>query len=701
MGAETSFSTDHRDRPRPRSAPDPAVLATPLEATTKRVAESLAKRGLDTAGGLLAQAPRRYSDYSEGVRTLAELGPGESTVQVRVVSVRERPTRRRNLRIVEAVIRDESASATAIWFNQRHLARQLEAGTLLQLRVELRADRGHDLLVRDHEILAESGEGAVHTSGLVPVYDASKTLSTRVLRELIDKHLHRADALGSPVPASLRIARRLPLHRDAIATLHQPVDERDARQAHRALAYEELLLLQVALADASARDRASAEPLGKPGTLTARFHERLPFELTLGQRRSIRAIDRDLARSRPMRRLLLGDVGSGKTVVAVHAMLRAAARDRQSVLLAPTETLAQQHARTIAALVEPLGVEFALVTGDIPARERRERAARIASGDVKLAIGTHALLQPSVSFDRLDVIVVDEQHRFGVEQRASLADAHAAHTLHMTATPIPRSLALSLYGDLDVTELRDLPAGRKPVITRRIHPAKRDACHRWLIDEWREHARQAYVICALVEESETVQARAAAELHEELVERLAPLEVGLMHGKLRPSDKLAAMRSFAARETQVLVATTVVEVGIDVPNATAIVIENADRFGLSQLHQLRGRVGRGADQSYCWLFESAEPSEVGRQRLEALCEHTSGFELAEIDLRMRGEGELAGLRQSGRSDLRYANLGRHRQLVARTRADARLLGRLDLVDDVLLEAARERFGALVAQIGRA
>ena len=701
MDAELAFAYDHARRPRPRSAPDPRALEVPVTATTKRVVEALETRRLGTAGALLAQPPRDYRDYSQGVVELAALTVGEATVRVRVVSVRERPTRRRNLRIVEAVVRDESGTATAIWFNQRHLARQLEAGTLLQLRVEARAERAADLLVRDHEILDESGEGAVHTSGIVPVYDASKTLSTRVLRELIDLHLHRADAIESSLPATLRIARRQPLRRDAIAALHQPRDEAEGRLALASLAYEELVLLQVALADAASAKRPSATDLGRPGELTRRFRELLPFELTLGQRRSIREIDHDLARARPMHRLLLGDVGSGKTVVAVHAMLRAAERDGQAALLAPTETLAQQHARTVSALVEPLGIEIALVTGDVPARERRERAARIASGDVKLAIGTHALLQPSVSFRKLEVIVVDEQHRFGVEQRAALTDAHAAHALHMTATPIPRSLALSLYGDLDLTELRELPAGRKPILTRRIHPAKRAACHRWLIDEWLEHERQAYVICALVEESETVQARAAAELHAELVEQLAPLQVGLMHGKLRPAEKLSAMRAFAERETQVLVATTVVEVGIDVPNATAIVIENADRFGLSQLHQLRGRVGRGIQQSYCWLFESEEPSELGRRRLEALCEHASGFVLAEIDLRMRGEGELAGLRQSGRSDLRYASLTRHRRLVARSRSDARMLARTGQIDDALLVAARERFGELVAQIGRA
>ena len=344
-------------------------------------------------------------------------------------------------------------------------------------------------------------------------------------------------------------------------------------------------------------------------------------------------------------------------------------------MLAPTEVLVQQHAATVRGLVEPLGIELAVITGDLPAAERRARLQRIASGDAALVVGTHALLESSVEFESLRLIVVDEQHRFGVEQRAALSEGHGAHALHMTATPIPRSLALSLYGDLDLTELRELPAGRQPIITRRVRAEKRADCHDWLIRQWQEHGRQAYVVCPLVEGSETVQARAAEELHAELVKTLAPLSVGLVHGRQKAAERAATMRAFAAAEVHVLVATTVIEVGIDVPNATAMVIEDADRFGLSQLHQLRGRVGRSSEQSYCFLFESPEPSDLGQRRLAALCEHASGFDLAEIDLRLRGEGELSGLRQSGASDLRHASLARHRRLVARSRADARLLAR--------------------------
>jgi ATP-dependent DNA helicase RecG len=696
-----TFAVPARERPKPRSAPDLDRLAALVEVRTRTIAGALAKRGIHTAGDLLETPPRAWRDYSEGVTLLGDVVVGaEATVRVELVSVHVRPTRRRNLRIVEAAVRDDSGAATAIWFNQGFLARTLLPGQVLQLRATVRAGRGLELAVREHEVLADAGEG-LHTSGVVAVYDASRTLSTRVLRELVEQHLPRTDAIADPLPVGLRIGRRLPLRRDAIAALHAPRSPEDAKVASDRLAYEELLLLQIALAERRAGAPA-VESLGRPGELLRRYHASLPFTLTTGQKRSVRDVDRDLARGgRPMRRLLLGDVGSGKTVVAVHAMLRAAERGGQAALLAPTEVLVQQHAATVRGLVEPLGVELAVITGDLPAAERRARLQRIASGDAALVVGTHALLESSVEFGSLRVIVVDEQHRFGVEQRAALTEGHGAHALHMTATPIPRSLALSLYGDLDLTELRELPAGRRPVITRRVASERRPACHDWLVREWLEHGRQAYVVCALVEGSETVQARAAEELHAELVAQLAPLNVGLVHGRQKPAARAATMRAFAAAEVHVLVATTVIEVGIDVPNATAMVIEDADRFGLSQLHQLRGRVGRGSEQSYCFLFESPEPGELGQRRLRALCEHASGFDLAELDLRMRGEGELAGLRQSGASDLRHASLSRHRRLVARSRADARFLERAGPFDPVLSRAARERFGELVERIGRA
>jgi ATP-dependent DNA helicase RecG len=699
------FRLDPRARARPRTAPDRSVLDVPLEVSA-RARPSLARRGIETAGDLLETAPRTYRDYGAATAPIASLRPGDlATVRGYVESAQERPTRRRNLRIVTARIVDDSGSLGAVWFNQRHLARLLEPGTEIQVHGEVREGRGGlEMAVREHELLVGvEGDGGRHTVGVVPVYDATSTLPSRLQHDLVASHLHRLDAMPEPLPALLRVSRKLPLRRDAVKAMHEPRDEDDPRRGRYRLAYEELLLLQLALVrrrrelDAA----APAHPLPPPGELSARYHAALPFSLTRGQRRVISELDRDLRRTRPMRRLLLGDVGSGKTVVAAHALVRAVEAGGQGALMAPTETLAQQHAATLRSLLEPIGLSVELVTGEIPAAERRARLQRLASGDASVAVGTHALLERGVEFDRLLVAVVDEQHRFGVEQRAALAETHGAHALYMTATPIPRSLALGLYGDLDVSELREMPPGRRPVTTRRVPEGKREDCYGWLKRQWQEHGRQAYVICSLVEGTELVQARAAEQEHEHLVRELEPLRVGLVHGRLASAQKAAAMRAFAARETQVLVATTVIEVGIDIPNATAIVVENADRFGLAQLHQLRGRVGRGADQSYCFLFESSEATEGGSERLSALEKHPSGFELAELDLRMRGEGQLSGQRQAGASDLRHARLATAGRLLHRARADARYLDRSGLVDDVLEDAIEQRFGSLLERLGRA
>jgi ATP-dependent DNA helicase RecG len=703
------FRLDPRARSRPRTAPDPSVLALPLEVPA-RSRKSLERRGLATVGDLLETAPRTYRDYGAETTSVLLLQPGQlATVRGLVESVRERSTSRRNLRILTAQIVDESGALTAVWFNQRYLARVLAPGSLVQVHGEIREGRGGSLemAVKEYELLAaadaDDESGALHTVGIVPVYDATSTLPSRLLHGIVADNLHRLDALPEPLPAALRVARRLPLRRDAVAAMHAPRSEDEPREGRRRLAYEELLLLQLALIRRRrALDLAApAHPLPAPATLARRYHESLPFSLTAGQRRVIRELERDLRRARPMRRLLLGDVGSGKTVVAAHALVRAVEAGGQGALMAPTETLAQQHAATLRTLLDPLGLSIELITGEIPAAERRVRLQRLASGDASIAVGTHALLERTVEFDHLLVAVVDEQHRFGVEQRAGLAETHGAHSLYMTATPIPRSLALGLYGDLDVSELREMPPGRRPISTHRVPDGKRDDCYVWLKQQWNEHGRQAYVICSLVEGSETVQARAAEDEHEHLVRELEPLRVGLVHGRLAAAQKAAAMHAFAARETQVLVATTVIEVGIDIPNATAIVVENADRFGLAQLHQLRGRVGRGADQSYCFLFESSEATEGGLERLEALRKHASGFELAELDLRMRGEGQLSGERQAGASDLRHARLATAGKLLHRARADARYLDARGLVDEVLEQAVDARFGDLLERLARA
>jgi ATP-dependent DNA helicase RecG len=447
----------------------------------------------------------------------------------------------------------------------------------------------------------------------------------------------------------------------------------EADTGRRRLSFDDLLLLQLGLARRNReREREVAPALGEPGELIRRYREALPFRLTPHQEHAIEELDRDLVRAVPMQRLLQGDVGSGKTVVALYALLRAVERGFQGALMAPTETLAEQHFLTVEELCRELGVACGLLTSSVGKR------ARDGARDAAILIGTHALIQEGVELDRLAVAVVDEQHRFGVEQRKALAEGRSPHVLHMTATPIPRTLALTVYGDLAVSEIAKPPASRKPVVTRWIPEERASEAYRRLTRLLGE-GRQAYVVCPLIEESETSRARAAEQEAERLSRaELKDFRVGCLHGKLKPADRRALMRAFTARELDVLVATTVIEVGVDVPNATVMIVQEADRFGLAQLHQLRGRVGRGAEQSYCLLVSrpKEELTEGAARRLEALVETTDGFELAEVDLELRGEGQLLGTRQSGLSDLRFTRLRIDRPLLERARAAA-----LELVDE--------------------
>ncbi len=691
--------------PRPRTWPDPTRLARPIGGPKRRV-EGLVALGLGTQGDLLAALPFRFEDLRR-VRPIAEAvlaGEAEATVVGRVGSVTERPTRRRGLRIVQTRLSDDTGSVTLTWFNQRHLTRTLVPGTRIAARGALKVGtRGAEMTVRSHEILGGPDEDPAAAGGLVPVYHASARVSTGVLRGLVDEALADVgDRLPDPLPVELRVRHRLPLRRDAITAGHRPRRLGEQRTARRRLAYEELLLLQLALLlHRDAVDtQGGAAALGPPGPLSARFRDGLPFALTGAQERALAAIDRDLDRERPMQRLLEGDVGSGKTVVAFAALVRAVEHGGQAALMAPTEVLALQHLRGAERLLEPLGIEIAYLSGDVPERERRARRARIAAGHPLVAIGTHALLH--TAFPRLEVLVVDEQHRFGVAQRARLSagDGPVPHVLHMTATPIPRSLALTAFGDLDLTIIDELPPGRQPIRTSVVPEAKRADGYAWIVEQVRA-GRQAYVVCPLVEENPDVEARAAEEEAARLAAGpLTAVRVACAHGQQPAAERQRVMAAFAAGEIDVLVATTVIEVGVDVPNATVMVVEDADRFGLAQLHQLRGRVGRGDGQSYCLLYASAEPTPEGERRLDALVRHTSGFELAEIDLAMRGEGRLLGEAQSGASDLRYARLDTDRRLLERAREDAARLVR-EGPDDIVRAAAEERFGELIQALRRA
>ncbi|MDX6483854.1 MAG: ATP-dependent helicase RecG [Gaiellaceae bacterium] len=655
--------------PPTRGRPRPEALARPLDALPGVGASlrgKLAKLGLRTVRDLLEHRPFRYEPAAP-VRRIADLVPDEEVIVVgEVLDISER--RRGRLKILKAKIGDDSAQISATWFNQPWLLTQLVPGTRVRLRGK--ADR-YGFAVRAHDL----GD-AMATADFAPVYPATEDVPQKRIRDLAGAALEHARDLADPLPAELKVREGLPLRADALHALHRPRTEQEAEEGRRRLALDELLVLQLGIARrVRDRERTLAPALGEPGELIARYRGALPFELTPDQESAIRELDADLTRTVPMQRLLQGDVGSGKTVVALYALLRAVEAGRQGALMAPTETLAEQHFLTVEELCRELGVTVVLLTSALPAKQHAAARAQIGSGEVQVAVGTHALIQREVEFADLAVAVVDEQHRFGVEQRSALTESRSPHVLHMTATPIPRTLALTVYGDLAVTEIAHPPASRKPIVTSWVTEERSSAAYRRLQGVLRE-GRQAYVVCPLIEESETSSARAAEQEADRLRRaELKDFRVGCLHGRLRPTDRRELMARFKARELDVLVATTVIEVGVDVPNATVMIVQEADRFGLAQLHQLRGRVGRGAEQSFCLLVSRAkdELTDSARERLEAMVRTTDGFELAEVDLEIRGGGQLLGTRQAGLSDLKFAKLRADRPLLERARAAAREL----------------------------
>ena len=671
-----------------RSYPRPSVLAEPVE--------GLDALGIETWADLLEHFPHSHRDRRE-VRRVADLMVGEeATVAVAVRSTAVKPMRNRRQKRVEARVFDESGPLVAVWFNQPWVARQLGEGALVLLHGKLR--QRNQFWVTEHELMGNGG-APVHTLGLVPVHPATQGITPQRLRELVSKARPLMLAATEPLPARLRIDEELAERPAVLEAVHFPTSEEEERGARRRLAFEELFLLQLAVAGRrrARREGRQARPLAARGVVVDRWRWSLPFELTGDQTKAIEEIDADLARERPMQRLLMGEVGSGKTVCALAAMLRAVENGAQAALMAPTETLAEQHHRTLDSLLGgPLPVE--LLTGSTTAVRRRELLSRLATGQLQLVVGTHALIEDAVEFRDLAVVVVDEQHRFGVRQRAALdakaPEGLAPHALHMTATPIPRTLSLTAYGDLDATVLRELPRGRQPVETYVVDGARARARAYERIREEIASGRQCFVVCPLVEESEALQAKAATAEFERLrTTEFADVRVELIHGQLPSKQKAAAMEKFAAGDADVLVATSVIEVGIDVPNATVMLIEAAERYGLSQLHQLRGRVGRGEHGSLCILF--GDPK---LPRLEAIAKERDGFRLAEIDLELRGAGDVLGTRQHGLPEFKVARLPEDVEVLvrARDRADEILVAdpRLEQPEHALLrEAVVSRFGS--------
>ncbi len=673
--------------------PRPSRLQAPLQPSSAKTGEGLQALGLHTVGQLLEHLPRA----SRETRTLAALGAGEqATVAVRVGSIRMRPVRRRGMRpLVEATVLDDTGAMRATFFNQPWLVQRYPPGTRLMLHGKADAKGGFRV---SHHAPGDGGSLEPGTSSAVAHYAAAEGVSSTQILALVQAERGALSDVTEMLPAAMRVAEGLPDRAGALAAMHFPKGACDSEDGRSRLAFEELLLTQLVFLRrrAARRARRGALALAEQPSLSARWLERgLPFTLTGDQRRAIEEVGEDLAQPRAMQRLLMGEVGSGKTVVALYAMLRAVEHGHQAALMAPTETLAEQHFATLQRLLgaEPLTV--ALLTGSTPASRRADTLGKLATGELSLIVGTHALIEPDVAFPALAVAVVDEQHRFGVRQRAALEEGADSrpHMLHMTATPIPRTLALAGYGDLDSSILRELPSGRQPIDTRVVvGEGGRSRAYEELREQLKA-GRQAYVVCPLVEEPssagagetgdpagpgaqpEVGQRAATAELERLRDGELEGYELVLLHGGMRPREKQQAMSAFASGKADVLVATTVVEVGIDVPNATVMLVENAERFGISQLHQLRGRVGRGEHRASCLLVKGA--ATASSVKLRALVEHGDGFRLAEIDLGLRKEGELVGTRQSGLGQFEVASLPEDAQLLERARAQAQAIADAD------------------------
>ncbi|MDO4773769.1 MAG: ATP-dependent DNA helicase RecG [Candidatus Saccharibacteria bacterium] len=634
-----------------------------------KTAEALAAAGLSTVEDALGFLPRRYDDYSHAVR-ITDLTPGKVVIRARCEAISTRIVRR-GLRLTTATLADESGKVKAIWFNQPYREAQLSGGGEFLFSGDFGLSRNqYQISNPSVEQATEALADKQSSSAITPVYRAVKGLRPRALHEMMKQLRPLMQFLPETLPLEIVQRQKLASRAEAVCMLHYPASQEEVARGRERLAFEELFeMLLAAQYNKQEQTRLSGWQIQFDQPTVKRFVDALPFALTGAQKRAAWQVLQDFERQHPMNRLLQGDVGSGKTVVAGLAAAQAAQGGFQTAIMAPTEILAAQHAETLSAFLQPLGVNVALLTGSVKGKARQTLLEQLSAGEIDVIVGTHALIQQGVEYHRLGFAVIDEQHRFGVKQRQALLDKseHLPHLLSMTATPIPRSLALTLYGELEVSVLDELPAGRKPIATKIWSPTSLPKLYE-AIDAELTQGRQAYIICPLIDDNpDNDKASVEAEFAHLSKSVFRHRRVGLLHGKLSAEDKDQVMRQFADGDLDILVSTTVVEVGVNVPNATVMLIKNADHFGLSQLHQLRGRVGRGQHQSYCHLLMTGhdKPS----QRLREIERSQDGFYLAEVDLKLRGPGEIYGRAQHGALNLQIATLA-DTKLIARAQQEA-------------------------------
>jgi len=664
-----SFNTDEEENPQEAHFSPLAVPVKYLKNVGPKRADLLKKLGIRNAAELLEFFPKRYEDRRK-VKKISHLQPGEvETVRGRLGSMEEfRP--RSNLSITKVWISDDTGSIPAVWFNQRFIKRQLEKGREIVVYGKVEKKFAHrEILVQDYEVV-DQGDSLLGDR-IVPIYRTTEKISQKLMRKIMfaaaELYVHQIQEF---LPRELTERRKLMERSRAVRAMHFPESPEEQKSARHRLAFEELLLLQLGILKGTGKKTETGIRHFRDAGILKTFQQALPFQMTSAQKRVIAEVYQDMEASVPMARLVQGDVGSGKTVVAAAALYKAAVSGYQGAMMAPTEILAQQHYQSLCSMLGGLGVQTALATGSMKLREREVLYREIQKGNYHVVVGTHALIQEGVVFKNLSLAVTDEQHRFGVLQRAGLEKKGAfPDVLVMTATPIPRTLALTLYGDLNLSVIDQIPPGRKEIKTYAVQSSLEDRVLKFIAREIRA-GRQAYIVCPLVEESEKIDLQAAKELAELLEEGIfQEFSLALLHGRMKSGEKDEVMERFRTGKIQILIATTVVEVGINVPNATVMLVRDAERFGLAQLHQLRGRIGRGAHQSYCILMHNAKSPEA-RERMKIMESTNDGFQIAEADLSLRGPGDFFGTRQHGLPELKVANIFADAHLLEQARGEA-------------------------------